>query len=127
MSKGEQALLLWLIQNRSKFASSFTASSTSTKPLKDAIVDDVSSLPHFLEWLKVENDRERLAEIERWSESIPVLPVSAFTLMMKGFQGGQAARNNLAKLNQLWKDSEFTLSKDELMRILEEDEEKNRS
>ena len=89
--------------------------------LKDAIVDDVSSLTHFLELLKVENDRERLGEIESWGESIPVLPVSAFNLMIKGFQGGETARKNLAKLNQLWKDSGFTLSKDELIRILEED------
>ena len=120
MSKGEQALLLWLIKNRRKFSSSSTAS-TSTKVLKDAIVDDVSSLTHFLELLKVENDRERLGEIESWGESIPVLPVSAFNLMIKGFQGGETARKNLAKLNQLWKDSGFTLSKDELIRILEED------
>ena len=87
--------------------------------MKDAIVDDPHSLPYLLELLKLEDEREKLGEMEKWSESMPVFPVNAFHLMKRGFEGGEAARRNLSKLKEIWKEGNYVISKDELLNILE--------
>ena len=89
------------------------------KTLKDLLVDNSQSLSHLVEFLKLENEREKLAEIEEWSRSIPVFPVSAFHLMMRGFEGGKTATRNLTKLKEIWKAGDYVASKQDLIDILE--------
>jgi len=113
VSKSEQSLLLWIIAHRVKLTNA------SMKTLKDLVVDDPSVLPQLLEFLKLENEREKIAEIQEWSQSLPVFPVSAFHLMTRGYEGGKVAHQNLAKLKDIWKAGDYIMSKEDLLSILE--------
>jgi len=113
IAKAEQSLLLWILANRKRLAGA------SMKTLKDAMVDDPRSASHLMELLKLENEREKLAEVEEWSRSIPALPVSAFHLMRRGFEGGDSAKTNLARLREIWKADNYETGREELLSLLE--------
>jgi len=119
VSKAEKQLLLWLIQHREDFADA------SMKTLRDYVVDHPSSLHSVTELLKLENRRQDLREMEEWGRgTIPTFPVTPFHLMVKGFEGGAKVRENLAKLNHVWKESGYAMSKDELIGMLVEERER---
>ena len=119
VSKAEKQLLLWLIQHRDDFADA------STKILRDYVVDHPSALFMVTELLKLENRRKDLREIEEWGRGkIPKFPVTPFHLMVKGFEGGEKVRENLDRLNEVWKESGYAMSKEELIALLVDERER---
>lgn len=72
----------------------------------------------ILELLKYNDQHELLAKLKDWS--IPRFPLNGPTLLANGCPPGKDMGIVQTKLRDLWKDSSFALTQDELLKQLPE-------
>ncbi len=110
LSNDEKRLGKFIVEHR-EMASNHT---TLIKTFQDLIVDgalarSVVELLHYC-------DRHTLAEeVEKWK--VPKIPVNGHDLKMAGFKTGTKMGELLKLLKTQWKESCFTLGKEELLEI----------
>lgn len=64
----------------------------------------------------IETCQEAIQLCHSWA--VPMLPITGDDLLSRGFTAGHALGNTLKELEHLWETSDYTLSKEELLRLL---------
>jgi len=113
ISRAEKNLALFLTRWR-EFAR--TNDSNNAKTFKDLIVDrqkEAGIKDHVMELLKYKGDASLLGCISNWTA--PRLPVTGFDLIKAGVDKGKRMNAVLLELTRIWKESDFSMTKEELI------------
>lgn len=89
-------------------------------PYKQVVVKSKAKLSHTIEWVTETlkyNNSPLLKEFLEWK--IPKFPVSGSTLKERGIPGGKVMGNILHELKEIWANSDFTLSEEELVKHID--------
>lgn len=125
LSNIEKTLSEFIIQMRDEAQKNIN----SAKFFKDLMLDEekgpsrdrkkISGRERVLELLKyIRADADMIDELERWK--MPDFPVNGCDLMDSGIPGGPAMRSVLTHLFDLWKKSDCTMSKEDLLKHVSE-------
>jgi len=116
ISKAEKNLALFMTQWR-KFV--LLENSNGVKTYRDLIVDrqkEAGIKDHVIEALKYKGDASLLVSIFNWTA--PRLPVTGFDLIKAGVEKGKKMNAILLELTRLWKQSDFLMTKEELLDVI---------
>ena len=69
-----------------------------------------------MELLKYKGDAKLLCAISNWTA--PRLPVTGFDLIKAGVEKGKKMTGVMLELTNLWKESDFMMTKDELIEAI---------
>lgn len=127
ISKPERQLGFFIIRNR-EAASKFENSNDCGKFLTGLMLDsslkrDESAFQRSLELAKYLGKSDVISELKtKWeSEKLPPkFPVNGIDVGKAGIAPGPGMKKVLTHLQQIWKDSNFLMSKDELLSRIEE-------
>ncbi|KAL5008748.1 hypothetical protein ScPMuIL_014329 [Solemya velum] len=116
MSSDELKLGVFIVNHRED--------NTASLPLKhyqDLLIDTVGKEPkvreRIIELLKYNGDQKILLEFSEWTA--PKFPVTGYDLMNGKVPKGPVFTKTLIELRKLWKQSDYTLTKEELLMNLE--------
>jgi len=112
LSNNEKRLGVFVVQHRNTAYNS----GTPIKFYQDLLVDG-APIDSVLELLYYCGRVDVATELEIWK--VPKLPVNGKDLKMTGFQAGPGMGRLLKVLHVKWKESYFTLSREELMAVAE--------
>jgi len=114
ISRNEKALALFLVQWRE-----FAVEKSEVKAFKDLLVDrqkEARIKENVMELLKYKGDAKLLCAISNWTA--PRLPVTGFDLIKAGVEKGKKMTGVMLQLTNLWKESDFMMTKDELIEAI---------
>lgn len=107
----------WKLSNaeQSQFQTILTLSKIATDELelKKVLTRDACHLPYVLEFAYLEDNIEFIHIIENWD--IPTFPVKGQDLLDTGLEPNHAFGLTLLQMRKSWENSEFTLTKEELL------------
>ena len=109
LSNTERKLGIFVAEQREK-----GYQDTPLKYYQDLLVDGVS-LEHITEVLRYCGRVEQASELERWS--VPIFPLNGKHLAAVGLTAGPQMGRVLKMAKEKWKDSFYTLNKEELLEM----------
>ena len=123
-AEAQQLATAWKLSNSERYLAKFVclhrsaalASSTPIKYFKDLLVDQ-AQLKSVLEVLHYAGQHEMCEHLQEWP--IPSLPVNGRDLKEAGIPVGPEFGRLLRRLHEKWKESYFTLTKEELLTQLQ--------
>lgn len=81
------------------------------------MIVDKAKVEHVTELARIKGQANLVHRIENWQ--VPVFPVSGNDLLELGFKKGIELGNTLKTMRERWKQSRFTLSREDLLRTLQ--------
>ncbi|XP_074643067.1 CCA tRNA nucleotidyltransferase 1, mitochondrial-like [Tubulanus polymorphus] len=118
LSNDEVRLGYYIIANRDTLPTE-----DSMKFIKDLFLDSLAhkepkAKDKICELLKYEGQDDLLDQFKAWEP--PKFPVNGRSLLDIGFKGGPKIQKTLDRLRELWKESNYTMTTEELVKIAEE-------